>query len=87
MTEEDFIEHHANLSFGLPAARDFHELVINCWGLDGCGDGALFENPAAFDCTGGSHRRFLVTYADGSQSVEELPFSSEVMVFRLPIGH
>lgn len=86
MTEEDFIEHHANLSFGIPTPREFHELVSNCWGLDGCGDHPLVENSAVFDCAGGSHRSFLVTYADGSQSVEELPFSSEVIKFSFLLG-
>lgn len=82
VTEDDFIEHHANLSFGTKSDADFRELVINCWGLDdgrGDGDNHLPADVArVVSRANAPHRKFLVTCADGSQRVEGLPFSTEV---------
>lgn len=86
MTQDDFIEHHANLSFGVKSDVDFRALVINCWGLDdgGGGDGEEGHLPAdvarVLSRANSPHRKFLVTCADGSQRVEDLPFSTEVSV-------
>ncbi|CAM9395475.1 unnamed protein product [Scytosiphon promiscuus] len=83
VTEDDFIEHHANLSFGLKSDADFRELVVNCWGLDGSDsslDGRHRVSAEVADelrRANAPRRAFLVSYADGSQCVEELPFSSE----------
>lgn len=82
-SEKDFIEHHANLSFGIKRDEDFRELVINCWGLDGGGvGGGHVRMPAdvadVLRRVNAPRRKFLVSYADGSQRVEELPFSSKV---------
>lgn len=84
VTEDDFIEHHANLRFGLQSEVDFRELVINCWGLDGSdgwdgGNRMSAEVANELRRANAPRRTFLVSYADGSQCVEELPFSSEVM--------
>ncbi|CAN0422419.1 unnamed protein product, partial [Ectocarpus sp. 13 AM-2016] len=73
----DFIEHHANLSFGIKRDEDFRELVINCWGLDGGGVGggdACMPADVAYVLrrVNAPRRKFLVSYADGSQRVEEL---------------
>lgn len=83
VTENDFIEHHANLGFGVKSDADFRALVINCWGLDdgGGGDGeSLLPADVArvLSRANAPHRKFLVTCADGSQRVEDLPFSTEV---------
>lgn len=82
MTEEDFIEHHANLSFGVKGDADFRELVIGCWGLDGGGDEEGKCLPAdvadVLRRADTPHRKFLVSYADGSQCVEDLPFLTAV---------
>lgn len=82
MTEDDFIEHHANLSFGVKSDAEFRELVINCWGLDGGGGDGDKRLPAdvarVLTRANAPHRKFLVTCADGSQRVEDLPFSTEV---------
>ncbi|CAM9380713.1 unnamed protein product, partial [Ectocarpus sp. 12 AP-2014] len=82
VSEKDFIEHHANLSFGIKRDEDFRELVINCWGLDGGGVGggdACMPADVAdmLRRVNTPRRKFLVSYADGSQRVEELPFSSK----------
>lgn len=86
MTEEEFIEHHANLSFGVKSDTDFRELVMKCWGLDGGGDGGrsadgdgcMSADVADFlRRANAPSRKFLVSYADGSQCVEDLPFSTE----------
>lgn len=79
VSEEDFIEHHANLSFGVKRDADFRELVISCWSLDG-GGGADGDKCVPADVADvlrrahAPHRKFLVSYADGSQCVEDLPF-------------
>lgn len=83
VTEEDFIEHHANLSFGVKSDADFRDLVIGCWGLDGGGgaDGGKRMSEDVADVLRRAHaprRKFLVSRADGSQCVEELPFVTAV---------
>lgn len=83
MTEEDFIEHHANLSFGVKSDADFRELFISCWGLDGGGgaDGDKRLSAGVADVlrrANAPHRKFLVSYGDGSQCVEDLPFLTAV---------
>ena len=88
VTEEDFIEHHANLSFGVKGDADFRELVISCWGLDG-GGGAGGDKGLPADVADvlrrahAPHRKFLVSYADGSQCVEDLPFLTTVSRVKL----
>lgn len=89
MSEEDFVGHHANLSFGVPSDAQFHQLISNCWGLDDQNaadqnrvpqtDGTMPIDADIAGLAGNSNlRKFLVSYADGSQSVEELTFPSEV---------
>lgn len=89
VSKEDFVEHHANLSFGVPSDAQFRQLITNCWGLDdpnaadhnrmSQADGIMVIGAIASSLAGSSNlRKFLVSYADGSQSVEELSFSSEV---------
>lgn len=89
VSKEDFVEHHANLSFGVPSDAQFGQLITNCWGLDdpnaadhdrlSQADGITTIGAIASGLAGSSNlRKFLVSYADGSQSVEELSFSSEV---------
>lgn len=59
---------------------------MNCWGLDDGRDGASslsVEGAHIADVLGARsaaacQQRVLVTYADGSQSVEELEVSSQV---------
>lgn len=91
VTEEDFIEHHANLSFGVKGDADFRELVISCWGLDG-GRAADVDNHLSADVAEvlrrahAPHRKFLVSYADGSQCVEDLPFLTAVSDVKLVSG-
>ncbi|CAM9464665.1 unnamed protein product, partial [Hapterophycus canaliculatus] len=83
VTEDDFIEHHANLSFGIQRDVDFRELVINCWGLDGSDSAWDRCNCMSAEVAdelrraNAPWRTFLVSHADGSQCVEELPFSSK----------
>ncbi len=84
VTEEDFIDHHANLSFGVKSDTDFRELVMNCWDLGGGGDGGddgdshLSAGVAdVLRRANAPRRKFMVSYADGSQCVEDLPFSTE----------
>lgn len=91
VTEEDFIEHHANLSFGVKSDSDFRELVMNCWGLAGGGgggdDGDSHLSADVADVlrrANAPRRNFLVSYADGSQCVENLPFSTAVSSASLP---
>lgn len=88
VAEEEFIEHHANLSFGTKGDADFRELVISCWGLDG-GGGADGDKCMSADVADvlrkahAPHRKFLVSYADGSQYVEDLPFLTAVSSIKL----
>lgn len=94
ISKEDFIEHHSDISFSVPSDTEFRQLVLKCWGIDSDSDHATDRGHMPPDeitteektlkqaCRTVTRRRnFVVTYLDGSQAVQELPFPSEVRAY------
>ena len=89
ISEEDFVEHYSDVSFSVPSDAEFRQLVMNCWGLDGCSDNVPVRT-SGDDIANEKNdsrqarpvptrlRYFAVTYADGSYATKELLFPSEV---------